>query len=146
MRTSTLLLCVSLVTGLSVGLVACDSPSTDPNAAEPAKAEPPADDGAKATSPESATAGPPADGDESDDAPPPGVKAPGNLPVRTEAELEAEAKARDACIEDCVAARQAEARGADAIEADCRVECEKDHPIEQVEVVGPPPEAPPLEK
>jgi len=67
--------------------------------------------------------------------PPPGVKIKGNLPVRTESELAAEASARDTCQRDCVKSRQMQAKGADAIEADCHQSCQQQHPIVQVEVV-----------
>lgn len=55
--------------------------------------------------------------------PPPGVKAPGNLPVMTEWELAAADE------------RQRELKGADAIELECRESCEQELPIRQVEVV-----------
>lgn len=63
------------------------------------------------------------------------VKAPGNLPVRTESELAAESEARDTCIQSCVQQRQMEARAIEMIEADCQASCLREHPIEQVEVV-----------
>jgi len=69
------------------------------------------------------------------DTPPPGVKIKGNVPVRTESELEAEASARDNCVRECVASRQMQAKAADAIEADCNNSCQQQHPIVQVEVV-----------
>jgi hypothetical protein len=62
------------------------------------------------------------------------VKVSGNLPVRTEAELAAEAAARDTCLETCLRDRQAEARAIELIEADCQASCQHDHPIEQVEL------------
>ena len=128
-----------LVLASALLLFACDKPdagkadakgSAKPSEA-PTKAEPEPE-------PERTTAEPEADAD----APPPGVKIKGNLPVRTEAELAAEAEARDTCVSKCVESKQAEAKGADAIEADCRAECLEAMPIEQVEVVSDPMPAP----
>lgn len=112
-------------------LVACDGAETEKPAKQadkaPAKAErevetkPETDDAAK---------------------PPPGVKVKGNLPVKTESELAAEGEARNECIAECVESRKVEAKGADAIEAECQQECMAKLPIEQVEVVpdGPMPQ------
>lgn len=69
------------------------------------------------------------------DKPPANVKVKGNLPVKTESELAAEAEARDECVSDCVDARKMEAKGADAIEVECQQQCMAEHPVEQVEVV-----------
>lgn len=55
---------------------------------------------------------------------PSGVKAHGNLPVKTEAEPADEAIARAQCVASCVEANVAEAKPADAIEADCQAKCQ----------------------
>ena len=68
------------------------------------------------------------------------IKTKGNLPVVSESELAAQDEQRQTCVSDCVQRRQMEARGIEAIEADCRAECEQQHPTEQVEVV---PDRPP---
>ncbi len=60
------------------------------------------------------------------------VKVSGNLPVKTEAELAAEAEAREACLAACA-----------GDDADCRSACREAHPIVQVEVV---PDVLPIER
>ncbi|EDM73883.1 hypothetical protein PPSIR1_24124 [Plesiocystis pacifica SIR-1] len=97
---------------------------------EPAKAEQPAE-----SEPEQPTQKVEAPVKEEAEQPPPGVKAPGNLPVMTEEELAAEEAKREACVRSCVDERQREAKGADAIELECRESCEQELPIRQVEVV-----------
>jgi hypothetical protein len=74
------------------------------------------------------------------DAPPPGVKTKGNLPVMTKSELAVEDTKRQACIEDCVEANKMQARSPEDIEQGCRSECEAKFPVRQVELV---PDAPP---
>lgn len=69
-----------------------------------------------------------------DDGPPDGVKAPGNLPVRTESELRAQSDALGACLDAC-----------SETDAACRSTCLRAHPIEQVEVVPDGPLSPPPE-
>ena len=59
-----------------------------------------------------------------DEAPPPGVKAPGNLPVMTQSEVDAMVEAHKACFDAC-----------DQQDTDCRQRCDLDHPIPQVEVI-----------
>jgi len=66
--------------------------------------------------------------------PPPGVKVAGNVPVRTEAELEELGKARETCLDTCLRERQAEALSIELIEADCQAFCLDEHPVEQVEI------------
>ena len=74
--------------------------------------------------------------------PPPGVKVKGNVPAVKASELAAEDKAREECVAECVAAKVAQARGADDIEAGCRQECGEKFPIRQVEVIPDGPESP----
>ena len=69
-----------------------------------------------------------------ENAPTPGVKAPGNLPVVSQAELAAEDAARADCIKECVQSRQMEAVAIEMIEEGCRQGCMDQHPIRQVEV------------
>jgi hypothetical protein len=66
------------------------------------------------------------------------IKAPGNLPVRTEAELAEEARVREACVTECVRTRSMEAVAIEVIEASCQQRCLQEHPIEQVEVIPSP--------
>lgn len=127
-----------LVFASALLLLACDKP--DAGKADAKGSTKPADEAPTKAEPEPEPTDP--DGEADADAPPPGVKIKGNLPVRTEAELAAEAEARDTCVSKCVESKQAEAKGADAIEADCRAECLEAMPIEQVEVVSDPMPAP----
>lgn len=62
--------------------------------------------------------------------PPASVKAPGNLPVRTQSELAAEEAARKACLDACA-------------DDACRDACMQKFPIMQVEVVPDLPAPPP---
>ena len=64
--------------------------------------------------------------------PPPDVKAPGNLPVMTAAELAAYDAKRAECVEACDEVDDGEA---------CRVECDESFPPMQVEVIPDPPMA-----
>lgn len=79
-------------------------------------------------------------------APRPDVKAPGNLPVLTRSEAEAEADAHSACIEQCLADRTTDARPLDALQVECQGLCDDRAPIRQVEIVPDdlpmPPDAP----
>ena len=82
------------------------------------------------TSPENKPPGPPA----AAEAPAPDVKAPGNLPVMSEAELaEAESK-RQTCIDDCVRDNQMRAVSPQEIRVDCEREGNEAHFVGQVEV------------
>ena len=65
----------------------------------------------------------------------PKVKVSGNLPMITQAELAKEDAARRACVEECIAARQAEAIAAEMIADQCQQGCIKTIPIRQVEVI-----------
>ncbi|MCK6504678.1 hypothetical protein L6R53_14950 [Myxococcota bacterium] len=70
------------------------------------------------------------------------VKRPGNLPVRTEAELAAADAARQSCLDACraVDAPEADAEAeAGAARQACEAACLQAHPIEQVEVIPSPP-------
>lgn len=58
--------------------------------------------------------------------PGPSVKAPGNLPVKTESELAAEEAARQACLDACPESEEREP---------CEDACMSEHPITQVEVI-----------
>ena len=106
--------------------------------AQPAEPEVAAEDGGEAEAKAEAKAE--AGGEAEAGDPPPGVKVKGNLPVRTESELAAEAEARDACVTQCVQAHVADAKAPEAIDADCQHKCMQEHPIEQVEVVPDSPE------
>lgn len=71
------------------------------------------------------------------------VKAPGNLPVRTRAELEAEGNAFQACLDSCEKERSMEASPIETIRATCARSCDQEHSSGQVEVddgpIGLPP-------
>jgi len=145
-RLSTLLLATTLVT-LSSGCDAKEADKAKPAAdkAKPAadKAKPAADKNEKSVDEGPDKAGPPPVKPETkpDDAakppegPPPGVKVKGNVITKTTSELAAEDTARKACVTKCVDARKVEALGAAEIEASCNGQCQKEHPIVQVEVV-----------
>jgi len=62
--------------------------------------------------------------DKDKDGPPAGVKAPGNLPVMTRSQLEAEDRARNACLDRCEPQDDA-----------CTQACHEQFPVRQVEVV-----------
>lgn len=131
-RLSTLLLATTLVT-LSSGCDAKEADKAKPAAdkAKPAadKAKPAADKNEKSVDEGPDDAAKPPEG------PPPGVKVKGNVITKTTSELAAEDTARKACVTKCVDARKVEALGAAEIEASCNGQCQKEHPIVQVEVV-----------
>ena len=85
------------------------------------------------TSPETTPAEPPAA-----EEPAPDVKAPGNLPVMTEAELVAAEAQLQSCIDDCVKANQMRAVSPQEIRVDCERGCNEEHFIGQVEVIDAP--------
>ena len=66
------------------------------------------------------------------------VKAPGNLPVLTETEQAKEEAKRRACIEECIASRQAEAIAAEMIADQCQQGCIKKIPVRQLEIIPDP--------
>lgn len=94
---------------LALLLIAC----TQTPDAKPGKAAAQADKAPTAAEPELETDGEPS-----------GVKTPGNLPVKTEAELVDEAVAQAQCVASCVEANVAAAKPADVIEADCQAKCQ----------------------
>lgn len=88
-------------------------------------------------------AGPEGKGTEAQGAERSDVKAPGNLPVRTRAELASEADARQSCLDTCEKERAMEASPIETIRASCARKCDQEHPMEQVEVSDGPLGLPP---
>ena len=124
---------ILLLTFLACG----SSPSAEPEAASPSATE----EAAEAPGADAPGADDPKEAHRSD------VKAPGNLPVRTRAELAAQSDAREACIESCVQERSMEASPIETIRATCARTCNIEHDMGQVEVsdgpIGLPPPTPP---
>ena len=79
------------------------------------------------TTPDHAPTGPPAET-------PDNIKAPGNLPVMTEAELEVAIEAHESCIEQCIKDHQMRAVSPQEIRVDCERTCDDTHFVGQVEV------------
>ena len=107
---------------------ACVTTTPEPVSVEASPAAPAAEDASSAEA--LTTPSPPAE-----------VKAPGNLPVMTEAELIEAAEAEAACVTQCVQENQMRSVSPQEIRIDCERECNEAHFTGQVEVI---PEADPV--